>query len=115
MATNKKYKIFAKSVLLLLTCLILCYLLNAHLVATHQDTAVIWVYKAHTVLDYSIYFGICLVAFILSSLLFRINKKVLIIEGVVYFIIALIFCLFGDNILSSIHFDWPMNYTPRPI
>ena len=115
MVSNYKYRIVAKSVLLILTCLILCYLLKSHLVATHQDTAIIWAYKPHTVLDFSIYCCVCLAAITLSSLLLPVNKKVLTFEVVAYFIVALSLCFLGDSILASIHFDWPMSYTPNPV
>lgn len=115
MISTYRSKLFIKSVIFLLTGLILCYFLNSHLITTHQDTAVIWAYKAHTFLDFSLYICVCLAAFTLSSLLLPVNKKVLTFEVVAYSIVALSLCLFGDCILASIHFDWPINYTPNPI
>ena len=115
MISTYRSKLFIKSVIFLLTGLILCYFLNSHLITTHQDTAVIWAYKAHTFLDFSLYICVCLAAFTLSSLLLPVNKKVLTFELVAYSIVALSFCFLGDSILASIHFDWPMSYTPNPV
>ena len=104
-----------KGAVFLLFLISLTYFLGSKLIG-EGDCAIIYYYIPLSLKDYFAMSFIACVAIGLSYYLSRrhINKKLLIIEVLIYAIIVAIFCVYGDDINASHEYDWPHTYHPTP-
>lgn len=111
--TKTAYCIAGKIICLLVAILAIYLFLHSHLVETNADVAVIWGYNPHSAMDFCVYFLIDAVCCALS--IFLLGRKYKYLEITFYLVIFICTCFFADTILASMEFDWPMNYSPKPI
>lgn len=113
---RKKIKYWLiKGTVFLLFLISLTYFLGSKLIG-EGDCAIIYYYIPLSLKDYFAMASIACAAIGLSCYLGRryLNKKLLTIEIIIYAIIVVIFCVYGDDMNASVEFDWPHTYHPTP-
>ncbi len=80
------------------------------------DCAIIYFYIPLSLKDYFTMASIACAAIGLSYFLNRrdFSKRLLITEVVIYAIIVVLLCVYGNDILASVEFEWPHTYHPTP-
>ena len=112
---KKIYKWWIKGGLFLLFLISITSFLN-HRYITKGDCAAIVYYVPLSLKDYCAIIFLACTAIGLSCLLSRlhISKTSLIIEVLIYAIIVVIVCVYGNHYLASAEFHWPHTYHPTP-
>lgn len=99
----------------LLLLLLIVYILGRKYVEDGECVAILS-YMPLSLKDYCAIIISACTAFGLSYLLTKgnVNKRVLMIEVLIYTIIIAILCIYGNNILASVEVNWPHTYHPKP-
>ena len=115
MIKRKIYGWMIKGVIFLLFLLFIVCLLGTKYVEEGECVLILY-YLPLSLTDYHVIFISAFSAFGLSYLLTKrnINKRVLMIEVLIYAIIVAMLCIHGNNILASIEVNWPHTYHPKP-
>lgn len=112
---RKIYEWLIKGVIFLLFLLSIAYLFRKKYVEEGECVAILY-YLPLSVKDYfAIIISACS-AFGLSYLLTKgnINNRVLMLEALIYTILVVMLCIYGNNILASVEVNWPHTYHPKP-
>ena len=115
MMKRKIYEWLIKGVIFLLFLLSIAYLFRKKYVEEGECVAILY-YLPLSVKDYfAIIISACS-AFGLSYLLTKgnINNRVLMLEALIYTILVVMLCIYGNNILASVEVNWPHTYHPKP-
>ena len=104
-----------KGMIFLLFLLLIVYLLGSKYIEEGECVAILY-YLPLSLKDYCAIAILSCSSFGLSHLLTKgsINKRVLMIEVLIYTIIIAILCIYGNNILASVEVGWPHTYHPKP-
>ncbi len=104
-----------KGMIFLLFFLIIVYLLGTRYVEEGECVTTLY-YLPLSLKDYWAIAILACSAFGFSYLLTKgsMNKRVLMIEVLIYTIIIAILCIYGNNILASVEVNWPHTYHPKP-
>ena len=111
----KVYIWLIKGVFFMLFLLFIAYLFGKKYVEEGECVAILY-YLPLSLKDYfAIIISACS-AFGLSCLLTKgnINKRVLMLEALIYTILVVMLCIYGNNILASVEVNWPHTYHPKP-
>lgn len=108
--------IFIRFILLMLCIYFQLLLLGGKYIEYGDCTSLIY-YQTISFKDIFFMALICLGWYGLSIVLLmkKVRKKYLIIEGVIYLMILLVFSIGGNDILESRKIHWPIEYNPKPI
>ena len=115
MARTKVYIWIIKGMIFLLFLLSIAYLLGRKYVEDGECVAILY-YLPLSLKDYfAIIISACS-AFGLSCLLTKgnVNKRVLMLEALIYTILVVMLCIYSNNILASVEVNWPHTYHPKP-
>ena len=115
MARRKVYIWLIKGVTFLLFLLSISYLLGSKYIEEGECAAIIY-YTPLSLKDYCTIIISACSAFGLSYLLTKgnVNNRVLMLEALIYTILVVMLCIYGNNILASVEVNWPHTYHPKP-
>ena len=111
----KVYIWLIKGVTFLLFLLSIAYLLGSKYIEEGECAAILY-YIPLSLKDYCTIIISACSAFGLSYLLTKgnINNRVLMLEALIYTILVVMLCIYGNNILASVEVNWPHTYHPKP-
>ena len=115
MMKRKIYGWIIKGVIFLLFLLSIAHLLGRKYVEDGECVAILY-YLPLSLKDYfAIIISACS-AFGFSYLLTKgnINNRVVMLEALIYTLLVVMLCIYGNNILASVEVNWPHTYHPKP-
>lgn len=115
MMRMKVYIWLIKGVVFMLFLLFIAYISGRKYVEDGECVAILYYLPLSLKDCFAIIISAC-TAFSLSYLLTKgnINKRVLMLEALIYTILVVMLCIYGNNILASVEVNWPHTYHPKP-
>ena len=111
----KVYIWLIKGVVFMLFLLFIAYLFGKKYIEEGECAAILF-YMPLSLKDYCAIIISACTAFGLSYLLTKgnINNRVLMLEALIYTLLVVMLCIYGNNILASVEVGWPHTYHPKP-